>query len=73
MGELTDLIASLSGKLGRWLNIKKNRWCFAIWTACLIYWTIRNYQMGLIVQTGSTAISACINIYGFYKWRKHES
>ena len=72
LGELTDLIASIGGKWGRWLNVRQNRWSFIVWTVCLMYWTVRNYEMGLIVQTGSTFISVILNMYGFYTWKSKD-
>lgn len=72
MGEITDLIFSILGKLGRWMNIKGKRVCFIIWAVCLMYWVIRNACMGLMVQTGSCAFSLCLHIYGWYNWKKEK-
>lgn len=30
MGELTDLIFTIMGKLGRWLNVRGQRFCFVL-------------------------------------------
>ena len=70
LGELTDLVFSLLGKVGRFLNAKGKRVCFIIWIVCLSYWTVRNYYLGLKVQTIGTFISAMINLYGFFSWGK---
>ena len=70
IGEFTDLIISILGKFGRILNVRGKRVCFLVWLVCLLYWSVRNYNLGLKVQTVSTLISAIINIYGFIKWKK---
>jgi len=69
MGEITDLIFSLLGKLGKFFNARGKRICFILWMVCLAYWTIRNYFLGLKVQTISTFISAILNLYGFFNWK----
>lgn len=69
MGELTDLIFTLLGKLGRWFNIKGQRICFLLWAICLIYWMIRNFSMDLYVQTGGCLISLGMHLYGWWNWK----
>ncbi len=70
--EMFDAAISIAGKYGRWLNLKKNKYCFLIWTGCVAYWTYRNYQIGLISQTLFAAVSIGFNLYGFFKWRKQD-
>jgi len=70
LGEATDLVFSVIGKLGRFMNARGKRICFIIWIVCLSYWTVRNYYLGLKVQTASTFISAMLNVYGFINWKK---
>jgi len=70
MGEITDLIFTLLGKLGRFLNARGKRICFIIWTICLFYWSIRNYSLGLKVQMLGCIVSLGMHIYGFIIWRK---
>ena len=69
MGELTDLLFTLLGKLGRWFNIKGQRICFLLWAICLIYWMIRNFSMDLYVQTGGCLISLGMHLYGWWNWK----
>lgn len=69
MGEITDLIFTILGKLGRWLNVRGKRLCFIIWSVCLCYWALRNACMGLCVQTIGCFISLGFHIYGFWNWR----
>lgn len=69
MGELTDLVFTLLGKLGRWFNIKGKRVCFIMWAFCLVYWMIRNFSMDLYVQTGGCVVSLCLHLYGFWNWK----
>jgi len=71
MGELTDLIFSILGKFGRWLNVKGRRLCFIIWAICLVYWIVRNASMDLKVQTLGCLVSLCFHIYGYWNWSKN--
>ena len=71
MGELSDLVFTVLGKLGRWMNVKGNRTCFVVWAICLLYWMARNWGMDLWVQTGGCLVSLCLHIYGYYNWRKN--
>lgn len=70
MGELTDLVFTLLGKVGRFLNAKGKRVCFLIWGFCLLYWTARNVQLGLFVQTIGCITSLAMHVYGWFEWKK---
>ena len=70
MGEITDLIFTVLGYLGRYLNVNGRRLCFIIWGICLLYWATRNCTIGLMVQTGGCLVSLGFHIYGYYNWKK---
>lgn len=70
MGELTDLVFTLLGKFGRVLNVRGKRLCFLIWAVCLIYWMIRNFDLGLFVQTGGCIVSLGLHLYGWWNWKE---
>lgn len=72
MGEWSDLIFTLLGKLGRWFNIRGRRVCFIIWALCLVYWMARNASMGLIVQTVGCIVSFGMHVYGYWNWKKQK-
>jgi len=69
MGELTDLLFTVLGKMGRWFNVKGQRICFVLWVICLIYWMVRNFSMDLYVQTGGCLISLGFHFYGWWNWK----
>ena len=69
MGELTDLLFTVLGKMGRWFNVKGQRICFVLWVICLIYWMVRNFSMDLYVQTGGCLISLGFHLYGWWNWK----
>lgn len=71
MGELTDLIFTLLGKAGRWFNVKGQRICFVLWFFCLLYWTARNLELGLMVQSAGCIFSMGLHAYGFWNWKKN--
>jgi hypothetical protein len=70
IAELFDTIASLSGQYGRWLNANKRRYCFIIWSVCVIYWAFRDFYLGLYSQSVFCCFSLALNIYGYIKWQK---
>lgn len=69
MGELTDLIFTLIGKLGRWYNVKGQRISFIIWALVMIYWMARNLELGLMVQSGGCVVSFGLHVYGWWNWK----
>ncbi len=69
LGEALDTIVSLSGKYGRWLNVRGNRACFVIWSACVLYWVGRNIYLGLYSQAFFCAVSLGFHVYGFINWK----
>jgi hypothetical protein len=69
MGEITDLIFTLIGKLGRWYNVKGQRICFIIWSFVMLYWIARNIELGLVVQSGGCIVSLGFHIYGYWNWK----
>ena len=72
-GEILDTVFSLSGKWGRWLNVRKNRYCFMVWGICCIYWFGRDVHLHLYSQALFCIPSMCLHAYGFWHWNKKES
>ena len=68
--EILDTLVSLSGKYGRWLNVRGKRLCFVIWSACVAYWCIRDISIGLYSQAVFCVFSLGLNVYGFINWKK---
>lgn len=68
IAESLDTIISLSGKYGRWLNIKRKKQCFYIWAVCAAYWMIRDFDLGLYSQAFFCGTSVILNLYGVYSW-----
>jgi len=36
----------------------------------VLYWSIRNFDMGLMAQTAGCLFSAGMHIYGYFNWKK---
>lgn len=70
IGEAADTIFSLMGKGGRWLNIKRNRSCFLVWSVCVIWWAIRDFYVGFYSQGIFCLVSLCFHVYGWIEWGK---
>jgi len=69
IAEILDTLISITGKYGAWLNAKKRRACFIVWSCCITYWAIRDIHLGLYSQSIFCLISLGINIYGYIKWK----
>jgi nicotinamide riboside transporter PnuC len=69
-GEAFDIIASLAGKYGQWLNSRGKRLCFIIWSICMLYWSARDFNLGLYSQSIFCVFSLAINFYGYFNWKK---
>lgn len=70
--ETLDTAISLLGKYGRWLNAKAKKNCFIVWTACTIYWAIRDFNIGLYSQSIFCVFSIALNVYGYKNWGRKE-
>jgi hypothetical protein len=69
IGEALDTIFSLSGKYGRWLNVKGKKACFIIWAICVLYWCGRNIYVGLYAQSLFCLVSFGFHVYGYINWK----
>jgi len=64
----TWLLAALS-LLGVILNIRKDRRCFAIWTASNATWAGVDLAAGLHAQAALMAVYAGLAVYGWCAWK----
>ena len=55
--------------IGVWLNIKKKRICFAIWTVTNITWCIIDLNAKIPAQACLFAIYTALSIKGWFEWR----
>ena len=69
-GEAFDIIASLAGKYGQWLNSRGKKFCFIIWSICMLYWSARDFNLGLYSQSVFCVFSLALNCYGYFNWKK---
>lgn len=73
MIQFIQWIAIFLSFLGIYLNIKKIKWSFIIWTIGNLIWIYINFISGLPVQSLLFIGYSVVNLYGFYKWRKNEN
>lgn len=73
LGEILDTIASLSGKYGRWLNVKRKRQCFLIWSVVCLYWIWRDINLQLWSQGFFCLFSLGLNLYGYVYWGREKA
>ena len=68
--EFTDACTFIGGWIAKWLNARKYKICFVIWSLGSTYWIIRNYNLGLYSAPLIGFINIAINIYGYIYWGK---
>ena len=66
-------LVSAASLAGVWLNIKKNRLCFPIWTATNASWAAVDWLHGLYAQAALMAVYCALAVYGTWAWRKEKA
>lgn len=61
-------VVALASLWATWLNIKKVRWCFAIWFVTNSAWAVADVWYGLYARAPLDAIYAGLAIYGWIRW-----
>lgn len=59
-------VASIIGTLA---NIKKWRWCFAVWLVTNSIWCVYDFSIGAYAQSGLFLVYVGLAIYGLWEWR----
>ena len=59
---------TLLSLIGVWLNIKKLKACFYIWTITNFGWMVIDYNAGVYAQAALFSIYLILSIYGIIKW-----
>lgn len=52
------------------LNIKRNKWCFAVWAVTDFIWMIVDYKAGIYPQVAKYAVFFVLALWGLWEWRK---
>lgn len=58
--------ASLIGVVA---NIKKKRWCFAVWLCTNSIWCVYDFWIGALAQSALFGVYVVLAIYGLWEWR----
>ena len=53
-----------------WLNIRRVRWCFAIWFCTNVTWAGYDFAHGLPAQGALMSVYAALAIWGYVAWGK---
>ena len=53
-----------------WLNIRKNRACFAIWAATNAVWAYADFRHGLPAQAALQLCYFALSLHGLSSWRE---
>ncbi len=54
------------------LNIKKNKWCFVIWSVTNFCWMVIDFYKGIYAQAFLFLIYFILALYGLYEWSKEK-
>lgn len=69
MFEAITIILTIVSIIGVWLNIKKMRACFYLWSATNFSWMIVDFYREIYAQSALFFIYFILAIYGFFAWR----
>lgn len=62
-------LTALLSLLGTWLNVRKHRACFAVWTVTNIVWIHASFTHGLPEKGTLHATYLALALYGAWSWR----
>ena len=69
---MTWIVAGAS-LFATWLNIRRVRWCFAIWFCTNVAWAMYDFAHGLPAQGTPMCVYALLAVWGWCEWgRRHE-
>ena len=68
--EIFSWCVSIAALAGVWLNIKKNRACFAIWIFTNASWAVIDAAKGVTAQACLSFIYACLAVWGLIEWSR---
>ncbi len=55
--------------LGTVANIYRRRWCFVLWAATNVTWTVYDIYKTAYPQAVLMAVYFCLAIWGWFSWR----
>ena len=67
---MTYWIIAAASLVGVILNIKKNRWCFAIWAVTNFAWMVIDFKEGIPAQGVLMGVYFVLALWGLWKWRR---
>lgn len=61
-------VTTIASLVGVWLNIRKERLCFAVWLCSNVSWSVIDAYHGIWGQALLQAVYAVMSVYGWYSW-----
>ena len=49
-------------------NIKKLKWCFAVWLCTNAIWAMYDYSIGAYAQSALFCVYVALAVWGIYEW-----
>jgi nicotinamide riboside transporter PnuC len=66
-------IITIAALVGTIANIKRHRWCFAVWLVTNCAWAAVDYGAGLYSQAALMAVYAGLSVWGWCSWKQIEA
>lgn len=68
-----DLImwaVALAALAGTWANVRRQRWCFAVWAVTNVAWVLYDVHLGAWPQAALMVVYTGLAVYGWFAWSK---
>lgn len=62
-------LVTLASLIGVVANIKKKRWCFAVWLVTNSIWCVYDFLLGAMAQSALFGVYVMLAVYGLWEWR----
>jgi nicotinamide riboside transporter PnuC len=69
LNHLTWLV-TLAALVGTVANIKRKRWCFAVWMVTNALWCAYDWHIGACAQAALFAIYTGLAVWGWFAWKE---
>jgi len=63
-------IIAILALVGTYLNVKRNKYGFALWMLTNLYFSILNMRLGSYPQSALFFVYFMLAVYGFFSWNR---
>lgn len=66
--ETFSWIVSAAALVGVWMNVKRIKWCFAIWAFTNLSWFLIDLTKGIMAQAVLMYVYMLLSVWGLFEW-----